>query len=90
MEKIGLPPYNHTLVSEPKEKWLRNGSEYVDAKVLIKHESNFYLGVVMAWLPPSADDDTTLYKVYHEGDGDYEDLDHDELMHAIALYKERM
>ena len=89
-EKIGLPPYNHTLVSEPKEKWLRNGSEYVDAKVLIKHESNFYLGVVMAWLPPSAGDDTTLYKVYHEGDGDYEDLDHDELMHAIALYKERM
>jgi hypothetical protein len=44
-----------------------------------------------AWgsrVPVSEDNETTLYKVYHE-DGDYEEMDTDELKSTISLFNQR-
>ena len=86
-EVIGEPPYKHTLIAEPADIWLRTGSALIDAHTLECIDSREFEGVVMAWLP-KRDDHSSLYKIYHIADGDFEELDDTEVKAAIALFIE--
>lgn len=85
-ELIGDPVFCHEIVTEPSQKWLRTGSEFIGAKCYINEHVS---AEVMFWLPkdPNDPEEFDLFKVYHD-DGDYEDLDVDELKKAIELFEE--
>lgn len=89
-EVIGVYPYYHTLVSEPSRRWKRTGSPYVDKYTMLQHQGALCLGVVMCWLPKveeggTDENENDLYKVYHD-DGDYGDMEIEELKEAIKLF----
>ena len=85
-----MHPFHHTIVSEPARSWLRTGSPFIDARTMIKYNDKLLPGKVMCWLPKADEVETDenendLYKVY-EDDGDYGDLELDELKQAIEVF----
>ena len=68
----------------------RTGSSYVDKYTMLQHQGALCLGVVMCWLPKveeggTDENENDLYKVYHD-DGDYGDMEIEELKEAIKLF----
>ena len=86
-EVIGEPPYNHILIAEPTDTWLRTGNALIGAHTLERMDSGEFEGIVMAWLP-KRDSYEALYKIYHVEDGDFEELDDVEVKAAIARFVE--
>ena len=84
-EVLGEPPYNHTLIAESVDTWLRTGSALVGAHTLECIDSREFEGVVMAWLP-KRDGYEALFKIYHIADGDFEELNEVEVTAAVARF----
>ena len=84
-EVLGEPPYNHILIAEPTDTWLRTGNALIGAHTLERIDSGEFEGVVMAWLP-KGDGHESLYKIYHIEDGDFEELDDVEVKVAIERF----
>ena len=83
-EVIGEAPWSHTLLKEPSEVWHRTGSDLIGKRVNIATKNGSELrGSVMWWLPADGDD-VAFYKVLHD-DGDFEDMDFEEVQAAILV-----
>ena len=64
------------------ENWLRTGNDFIGRMIIRKFNRNYTEGVVVAYLPPTAED-PAIWRVEH-ADGDEEDLEESELLQAIA------
>mmetsp|Transcript_17695 Transcript_17695/g.30110 ORF Transcript_17695/g.30110 Transcript_17695/m.30110 type:complete len:419 (-) Transcript_17695:210-1466(-) len=87
-EVIGEPPYCHVIVEEPADAWSRKDNELIDARTLEHIDGKEFEGVVVAWLKAGYEN-VTLFKVYHTADGDFEDLEEQEVKAAVSLYNAR-